>query len=438
MTSVGDWSRMPVSETCVSSLDVEAIRKDFPILARQVHGLPLVYLDSGQHLAEAAPGARRDARALRAAQRQRRPRVHMLAAEATDGVRGRPRQGGRVHRRPGRDEVVFTKNASEALNLVAYAFPTPHLAPATARFRLGPGDEIVDHRDGAPLQHRAVAAAGRAHRRDAALVRHHRRRPARPVALDELITERTKVVSFVHQSNMLGTINPVARIVAPGPRRSARWCCSTPPRRCRTCRWTWPTLGVDFVGVHRAQDVRPDRHRRAVGPRELLDAMPPFLGGGEMIETVDDGPARPTRRCRTGSRPAPRRSPRRSGWARRWTTCRPRHGRRSRRTSSELTRVRAATRCATCPGCGSSARRPVDRGGDDLRSPSRASTRTTSARCSTSRASRCGSGTTAPGRSASGSACRRPPARRSTCTPRRRRSTRWSRARTRCGRSSAG
>ena len=136
---------------------------------------------TARHLAEAAAGARRDARALRAAQRQRAPRC-------TPSPRRRPRRT----RAPGRKVAAFigaptpTRSSSPRTpprrsTWSAYALPTPRPRPGDPRFRLGPGDEIVDHRDGAPLQHRAVAAAVRAHRRDAALVRPHRRRPARPV-----------------------------------------------------------------------------------------------------------------------------------------------------------------------------------------------------------------------------------------------------------------
>ena len=205
---------MPQSRT--AALDVEAIRTDFPILERTVRdGQPLVYLDCGAHLAEAAPGARRRARALRAAQRRRAPGAHQLARRPPTAYEGARRQGRRVHRRAVADEVVFTKNATEAINLVAYAFGNAATAVGrAARFAVGPGDEIVvtemeHHANLVPWQQLCAA-----HRRDAALVRPHRRRPARPADLDELINERTKVVALVHLSNILGTVNPVAAIAA--------------------------------------------------------------------------------------------------------------------------------------------------------------------------------------------------------------------------------
>ena len=157
-----------------------AVRADFPILGREINGHPLVYLDSAQHLAEAAPGDRRDARALRAAQRATCPaRCTRWAPRRPRRTRARGRRSRRSSARASPDEVVFTKNSTEAINLVAYAFSPARDGPAVpAR----PRRRDRHLRDGAPLQHRAVAAALRAHRRDAALVRPHRRRPARRVA----------------------------------------------------------------------------------------------------------------------------------------------------------------------------------------------------------------------------------------------------------------
>ena len=123
------------------------------------------------------------------------------------------------------------------------------------------------HRDGAPLQHRAVAAADRAHGRDAAVVRADRRRSARPVRTSTtLITERTKVVSLTWVSNMLGTDQPGRRDRRPGPRRSARSSWSTPRRRCRRCRSTSSPAAPTSLVFTGHKVVGPDRHRRALGP----------------------------------------------------------------------------------------------------------------------------------------------------------------------------
>ncbi len=155
--------------------DLDVVRKDFPILSRVLAngaaaGLPRL----GQHLAEAAVVIdtmvdhleRHNANIARA--------MHQLGAESTEAYEGARDKVAAFIGAPDRDEVVFTKNASEALNLAA-----AHLGVA-GRATGRPRRRDRDHRDGAPLQHRAVAAALRAHRRDAAVVRSHRRRTARP------------------------------------------------------------------------------------------------------------------------------------------------------------------------------------------------------------------------------------------------------------------
>ena len=196
------------------TLDVEAIRKDFPILAREVHGVPLVYLDSANTSQKpqvvldtlAEYYSRHNANVARA--------VHTLGSEATTLYEAaRDKVASFVNARR-REEVIFTRNITEALNLLAYSLSNATTFPGAERFRLGPGDEIVvtemEHhsnivpwqllcqRTGATFRWLPVDDEGR-------LV---------DGAIDEVITERTKVLAFVHQSNALGTINPVSRLVA--------------------------------------------------------------------------------------------------------------------------------------------------------------------------------------------------------------------------------
>ncbi len=148
---------------------LEVVRKDFPILQRTVaDGLPLVYLDSANtsqkpqcvidtmvdHL------ERHNANVARA--------MHTLGAESSEAFENARDVVARFLNAPSRDEVVFTKNASEALNLVANT-----MAWAEGPLGVGPGRPGGDHRDGAPLEHRPLAAAHRAQGRRAALVRAH-------------------------------------------------------------------------------------------------------------------------------------------------------------------------------------------------------------------------------------------------------------------------
>ncbi|MEO3885089.1 cysteine desulfurase [Nonomuraea sp. B5E05] len=263
-------------------LDVEKIRKDFPVFSRELpDGRPLVYLDSGN--SSQKPNqvieTMRDHLALHYSNVGRA--MHVLGAESTDAYESaRDKVAGFIGA-PSRDEVVFTKNASEALNLVAYSFGNP--ASTDPRFTLGPGDEIVisemEHhsnivpwqllvqRTGATLKWFGVTGDGR---------------------LDYdpgLITERTKIVSIAHQSNVLGTVNPVAEVAARAHEVGALVLLdasqSVPHHPVDVAR-----LGADLVAFTGHKMVGPSGIGVLWGRTEVLDAMPPFLGGGEMIEAV--------------------------------------------------------------------------------------------------------------------------------------------------------
>ena len=270
-----------------------AIRGDFPILSRSVRGgKPLVYLDSGatshkprQVLdAERAFYERHNAAVHRGA--------HQLAEEATDAFES---ARGTIARFIGAQtrEVVFTKNATEALNLVAYSFSNAAAAGAmdgvdadvAARFALGAGDEIVvtemEHhanlvpwqelarRSGATLRWIGVTDDGRLNLGD----------------LETVITDRTKVVAFTQVSNVLGTINPVAAIVDRARTVGALTVLdasqSVPHMAIDVV-----DLGVDFLAFSGHKMFGPMGVGVLWGRYALLEAMPPFLTGGSMIEVV--------------------------------------------------------------------------------------------------------------------------------------------------------
>ena len=268
------------------ALDVEAIRKDFPILAREVHGVPLVYLDSAntsqkpQVVLDTLTDfyARHNANVARA--------VHTLGSEATTAYENARDKVAAFINAARREEVIFTKNSSEALNLVAYAISNATTFPGADRFRIGPGDEVVvtemEHhsnivpwqllcqRTGATFRWLPIDDNGR-------LVEH---------AIDEISNERTKVVAFVHQSNALGTINPVARLVerahAVGALTVVDASQSAPHLPLDV-----QALDVDFLAFTGHKLYGPTGVGVLWGRYDLLAALPPFLGGGEMIETVD-------------------------------------------------------------------------------------------------------------------------------------------------------
>ena len=271
----------------MTELDVGKLRADFPILSRTVReDRPLVYLDSGA----TSQRPRQVMDAERAFLEQHNAAVHrgahQLAEEATDAYESaRARIAGFVGAEPG--EVVFVKNATEGVNLVAYAMGNASIGygPDTpeARFALGPGDEIVvtemeHHANLVPWQELC--------RRTGATLRWFSVTEHGRLDLDsDPINERTKLVAFAHQSNVLGTVNPVAELVgrarAVGALVVLDSCQSVPHAPVNLTE-----LGVDFAVFSGHKMLGPSGVGVLYGREELLAAMPPFLTGGSMIELV--------------------------------------------------------------------------------------------------------------------------------------------------------
>jgi len=279
MTTTASASRLELP-----GYDVEAVRRDFPILTRAFGGRPLAYLDSAntsqkpQHVIDviAEHYAQHNANVARA--------MHALGAEASEAYEGARDKVAAFIGAPSRDEVIFTKNASEALNLVART-----LGDAAAwrggELGVGPGDEVVitemEHhsnivpwqllceRTGATLRWFGLTEDGRLDLD----------------AIDTLITERTKVVSLTWVSNMLGTINPVADVVARAHAVGALVVVDA-SQAVPQLPVDVAALGADFVAFTGHKMVGPTGIGVLWGRYDLLAALPPFLGGGEMIETV--------------------------------------------------------------------------------------------------------------------------------------------------------
>jgi cysteine desulfurase/selenocysteine lyase len=262
------------------SYDVATVRKDFPILERRVHDdLPLVYLDS----ANTSQKPRAVIDAMTEHYERHNANIHraqhVLAEEATAAYEGGRDKVAALIKAPSRDELIFTKNASEALNLVAntLAWASP--------YQIGPGDEIVitemEHhsnivpwqllaeRTGATLRWFGITDDGRLDLSN----------------VDDLITERTKVVSLVLVSNTLGTLNPVPAIAARAHEVGALvvvdGCQAVPQMPVDVT-----ALGADFLAFTGHKMLGPTGIGGLWGRREVLEQLPPFLGGGEMIETV--------------------------------------------------------------------------------------------------------------------------------------------------------
>ena len=258
------------------------VRKDFPIFTRTIRdGKRLVYLDSGAtaQKPQSVIDAEVDFYRLHNAAAHRG--AHQLAEEATDlfeGARAKVAAfiGAAV------DEVVFTKSATESLNLIAYAMGN---APVGNRFHLSAGDEIVvsemeHHANLIPWQQLAA--------RTGAVLRWFSVTPEGRLDLSQipqLITGKTKVVALTHQSNVLGTINPLSEIVAAAHAVGAvvvlDACQSVPHMKVDVAE-----LDIDFLSFSGHKTVGPTGVGVMWGRSALLEELPPFLTGGSMIADV--------------------------------------------------------------------------------------------------------------------------------------------------------
>ncbi|MCA1655856.1 MAG: cysteine desulfurase [Pseudonocardiaceae bacterium] len=267
--------------TTAASLDVETIRKDFPILSRLVHGdKPLVYLDN----AATSQKPRQVLDALVNYYEKHNANVHRglhtLAEEATALYEGARDKVAQFINAPSRDEVIFTKNSSEAVNLIARV-----LGEAGPGYRVGPGDEIVitemEHHSNIVPWHQLAERTG-------ATVKWFRITDDGRLdlsTLDSVITERTKIVSMVHVSNLLGTINPVETVIARA-REVGALVLLDASQSAPHLPLDVTALGADFIAFTGHKMLGPTGIGVLWGRLELLQELPPFLGGGEMIELV--------------------------------------------------------------------------------------------------------------------------------------------------------
>lgn len=258
------------------ALDTGRIREDFPILAQTVHGRPLVYLDNAATTQK--PRAVIDAlvRYYETTNANIHRGIHQLAVQATEQYEASRLKAASHIGAPNADGIVFTRNATESINLVARAWGDANI---------GEGDEIVltlmeHHSNIVPWQLLA--------RRRGAALRYAAVTDDGLLDLDSirsLITPRTKIVSLTHASNVLGTINPVAEVAemahAVGALLLVDGAQSAPHL---------PTdvtaLGCDFFAYSSHKMLGPTGVGVLWARDGLLDAMDPFLGGGEMIALV--------------------------------------------------------------------------------------------------------------------------------------------------------
>ena len=263
-------------DTAQNSFDVEAVRRDFPILSREVYGKPLIYLDNGASAQKPLPvlAAMQEAYAETYANVHRG--LHFLSNTSTDKFEEARRKVQGFLGAKSEDEIIFTKNATEAINLVAYGLGLDGIEA---------GDEIVlsimEHhsnivpwhflreRRGAVLKWAPVDDEGN-------------------FLLDEfekLLTEKTKIVAITHMSNVLGTVVPIKEVIRLAHERGIKVLVDGSQAAVH--------MPVDVVALDADYYVftghklyGPSGIGVLYGKKELLSALPPFLGGGEMIDTV--------------------------------------------------------------------------------------------------------------------------------------------------------
>jgi cysteine desulfurase/selenocysteine lyase len=259
-----------------TGFDVALLRADFPVLHQLVHGKPLVYLDNAA--TSQKPRAVLDVirRYYEHDNANVHRGVHVLSERATAAYEGARETIRAFVNAASEREIVFTRNATEAINLVAYAWGDANLRP---------GDEVLitvmeHHSNIVPWQ---LACA-----RTGAVLRVAPMDDRGELIMDEferLLTERTKMVAVVHVSNALGTVNPVARIVDLAHRAGAVALIDG-SQAVHHLSTDVQKLGADFYAFTGHKTYGPTGIGVLYGREALLDAMPPFLGGGDMIRTV--------------------------------------------------------------------------------------------------------------------------------------------------------
>jgi cysteine desulfurase/selenocysteine lyase len=267
---------MNANPKSVSGYDVERVRRDFPILSREVHGKPLVFLDS-------AASAQRPAAVIAAVDAYERLHhanvhrgVHQLSQEATAMFEQARERVRRFVNAASTREVIFTRGTTESINLVAQSYARP---------RLQPGDEILlttleHHANIVPWQ----LVAGQTGAKVRAVPMDRRG----VVSLEDFaahLTERTRIVAVAHVSNALGTVLPVREITRLAHARGAvvliDGAQAVPHQAVDLAQ-----LDCDFYAFSAHKMYGPTGIGVLVGRERLLEAMPPWQGGGDMILTV--------------------------------------------------------------------------------------------------------------------------------------------------------
>ena len=267
------------SHQIAQPLDIGRIRADFPLLARQVHGKPLVYFDN-------ANTSQKPRQVIEAVDRHYREHnanvaraVHQLGEEATAAYEGARDRLARLVNAASRNEIVLTSGTTQSINLVAYSYALPQLRHGDAILTT-----VMEH-------HANIVPWQLVAQRSGATVK------AAPIdARGELIVEQfiamltpeVKLACVTHVSNVLGTVNPIRELARECRKRGIPLLVDgsqAAPHRLIDVQ----ALGCDFYAITGHKMLAPTGTGALWAKREHLEAMPPFFGGGEMIREVSFG-----------------------------------------------------------------------------------------------------------------------------------------------------
>jgi len=276
MNAVTAEARSVAGDNSLAAFDVERVRADFPILSRQVHGQPLIYLDSGASAQkpQVVIDAMREVFESYYANVHRG--VHWLSQASTEAYEESRRTVQTFLNARSENEIVFTKNATQGINTVAYSYGEAFLSE---------GDEVIV----SEMEHHANIVPWQLLRDRKGIVL-----KVAPIlddgsldiaAFEALITDRTKMVAMTHISNVLGTVVPIKHIIdmahAAGAKVLVDGCQAAPHQRVDV-----QDLDADFYVFAPHKTYGPTGIGVLYGKEDVLNSMPPYEGGGDMISSV--------------------------------------------------------------------------------------------------------------------------------------------------------